>query len=76
VQSSLETMVAPPKTEVPSLQAPSGGGMSGGGGGGGVDLSGATFVFHGVKDAEHGASLFEEALTRIFEGDALAVGAT
>jgi hypothetical protein len=35
-----------------------------------VDLSGASFQFYGVKDAEHAAQLLEEAFTRLLEGDA------
>jgi hypothetical protein len=42
--------------------------------GGGADLSGATFNFYGVKDAEDAASKFGEVLTRILEGDALELG--
>ena len=36
-------------------------------------LEGATLQFFGVKDAEHGASMLEEALTRFYEGQALAI---
>jgi hypothetical protein len=74
VQSSLETMVAPPSVETPTLSN-AGGGPGASGGGSRIDLSGASFVFNGVKDAESSVSLFEEALTRILEGDAVAVGA-
>lgn len=40
-----------------------------------VSLDGATLNFYGVKDAEHGADMFEDALTRILEGDATSLGA-
>jgi hypothetical protein len=73
VQSSLETMVAPPKVEPPTAIVAGAGGGSGAGSS--VDLSGATFNFYGVKDAESSVSAFEEALTRVLEGDAIAVGA-
>ena len=74
VNTALETMVAPPSLESPVAAAPmaQGGVM---GGGTGIDLTGASFVFHGVKDAEAAISGFEEALTRILEGDAVQVGA-
>jgi hypothetical protein len=73
VQSSLETMVAPPKVEPPTAIGVGAG--AGGSGSSSVDLSGATFNFYGVKDAESSVSAFEEALTRVLEGDAIAVGA-
>jgi len=43
------------------------------GGGKAVDLSGATFQFYGVKDAEHAAELLEEAFTKILEGNAASI---
>lgn len=43
------------------------------GGKSGSDFSGATFNFYGVKDAEHAADLFEEAYTRLLEGDAASI---
>jgi hypothetical protein len=66
-------MVAPPKVEPPTAIVAGAGGGSGAGSS--VDLSGATFNFYGVKDAESSVSAFEEALTRVLEGDAIAVGA-
>jgi hypothetical protein len=73
VQSSLEAMVAPPTVEAPpAIGAGSGGGA---GAGSSVNLAGATFIFNGVADAESSVSAFEEALTRVLEGDAIAVGA-
>ena len=74
VNTALETMVAPPSLESPvaAAQMAQGGVM---GGGTGIDMTGATFVFNGVKDAEAAVSGFEEALTRILEGDAVQVGA-
>jgi hypothetical protein len=53
-----------------SAVAPAGGGASRG-----VDLSGSTFNFVGVKDAEHAWDMFSERLTRLLEGDAAALGA-
>lgn len=40
------------------------------GGGSSIDLSGATFVFNGVADAESATVRFGELLTRLIEGDA------
>lgn len=40
-----------------------------------INLQGAHFKFYGVKDAEHAQQAFEEMLTRVFEGDALQLGA-
>ena len=52
-----------------SPEAPSGGSSNA------VDLRGATFNFYGVKDGEGAIASLGEALTRILEGDAAALGA-
>jgi hypothetical protein len=41
-----------------------------------ASFAGAIFNFYGIKDAEQAAELFEEAVTRILEGDAASLGAT
>jgi hypothetical protein len=74
VQSSLETMVAPPSVESPAVPSRAAA-VGGSDGGSKVDLSGATFIFNGIANAESAVSAFEEALTRVLEGDAIAVGA-
>jgi hypothetical protein len=74
VQSSLEAMVTPPK---PALQPAFTGEIpASGGGGSAIDLSGTTFNFYGVKDAEDAEARISDALTRLLEGDALQLGAT
>jgi hypothetical protein len=65
---AMQSLVTPP--------APGGGGGAPApGGGGGMSLDGATFIFNGVVNAEHAKELFAEALTKILEGDAAALGA-
>jgi len=73
VTTALETMVSPPDVEPMAL--PSGPSDSASGGGGSVSLSNVVFNFHGVKDAEKARASFEETLTSILEGDAVATGA-
>lgn len=53
------------------VEAPAAGG---GGGGGGLNFAGATFHFHGVKDAEQAEGRFRELLLRILTGDVLTLG--
>lgn len=67
VQGSIESMVAPP-------DAPAAGATMPGGAAGGANLSGATFIFNGVQGAEDALSRFEEALTKVLEGDVSALG--
>lgn len=43
--------------------------------GGDRNVSGNTFIFNGVKDAEDALDKFAEMLTRVVEGDALQMGA-
>lgn len=59
-QGSMAAMVAPPAAS---------GAPSSGAGGHKIDLSGASFVFHGVRDAENAAAKIGEALTAILRGD-------
>lgn len=73
-QTALESMVSPPEIAAatagavapaaPAAAAPAAGG-------GGANLSGVTFNFYGVEGAEQAVQRFEEALTRVLEGDAL-----
>lgn len=65
VQTSLESLVAPPDLAK--------GGAAGSGKGGAI--TGNTFNFYGVKDAEAGRDMYEDALTKILEGDALSAAA-
>lgn len=67
VQGALETMISPPEA---MNAAPADAGR----GGGGASLAGATFNFYGVQGAEQAVSRFEEALTRVLEGDASKLG--
>lgn len=67
-QSAMATLAEPPEAAAkPGRNAASSGR-------GGINLSGATFHFHGVKDAEQARGLFEETLNRVLEGDVLALG--
>ncbi len=68
VQSSLESMVAPPEA-APAGAAPAKGS------GGSLNLAGATFIFQGVEGAEDAESRFGGLLTRLLEGDASQLGA-
>jgi hypothetical protein len=45
-----------------------------GGAGASVSLSGVTFNFYGVQGAEDAEAKFRETLTRVLEGDAIALG--
>ncbi len=67
VQGALETMVSP--TEAPDASS------FGGSKGGGHAITGNTFVFQGVADAEDAEARFGALLTRLLEGDALQLGA-
>lgn len=79
-QAALTTMVEPPaipspfsaREEIPAR--PTAAAATSDGGSSRVDLSGATFVFNGVANAETAAERFEEVLTRILEGDAARLG--
>lgn len=64
-QASMEALVAPPDPAVAGI---------GGGKGGGLDFTGATFVFHGVADAEQATVRFEEMLVGLLEGQLLQAG--
>ncbi len=67
VQSSLETMVAPPETK-------GGTGEGSSSSGSGLNLSGATFNFYGVEGAEDAESRIGALLTRLLEGDVAQLG--
>jgi hypothetical protein len=47
---------------------------AGGGGSKAFDFAGATFNFHGVKDAEQARGMFADMLTRLLEDDADSLG--
>jgi hypothetical protein len=68
VSAALSSLAEPP-------DVPQRGGARGAGGGSAKGGS-PTFVFNGVKDAEQAQSRFEEAYTRMLQGDALMAGAT
>jgi hypothetical protein len=67
VQGALETMISPPEA---MNAAPAESGR----GGGGASLAGATFNFYGVQGAEQAVAQFEQALTRVLEGDTSMLG--
>lgn len=54
-----------------AAEAPVGGGSSGVAS---VTVQGNTFIFQGVKDAEHAQALFEESMTKLLKGDAASLG--
>ena len=64
-QASMEALVAPPDPAVAGVS---------GGKGGALDFTGATFVFHGVADAEQATVRFEEMLVGLLEGQLLQAG--
>jgi hypothetical protein len=66
---AVEDMVAPPNAGTGT--APRGGGA---GASRSIDLTGAHFTFNGVANAEQAAQLFQEMLTRFFEGTADSIG--
>jgi hypothetical protein len=68
VRAAMDKMAAPPAASPGTASAASGSGRS-------LNLSGATFTFNGVKDAETAESRFAEVLTRLMEGDAAQLGA-
>lgn len=75
-QDSLANMVSPLQAQ-DSVAKPSGNTSSSPkGGGNSLDLSGSTFNFYGVKDAENAKQSFGEMLTEFIEGDAMQVGMT
>lgn len=63
--SALESMVTPPDAQQMQPAA---------GRGGGANLSGATFNFYGVRDAEDAEGRFAGLLTRVLEGDVASLG--
>jgi hypothetical protein len=72
-QSSLARMASPADAgaSAPAEAAQAGAGESSGGRrGAAFDFQGATFVFHGVADAESATARFSEMLTTLLEGDA------
>ena len=76
VGASLESMISAP--ELASMASQSGSDLAesaNAGGSGGTSISGNTFVFNGVAGMEDAEYRFSELLTRLFEGDAIAVGA-
>ena len=73
VQDSLENMIQPPS---PSGAGGASGSSASASSKGSIDLSGAHFVFQGVKDAEDAETRFGALLTRLLEGDTSQLGAT
>jgi hypothetical protein len=69
VRAALDGMAAPPAS------SPGGAGAGASGSGRSLNLSGATFTFNGVKDAETAEARFGEVLMRLLEGDAAQLGA-
>jgi hypothetical protein len=61
--AAMAGLLAPPPAATGASRAPAGGARS-------IDLSGASFTFNGVQNAEHATQLFQEMLTRFFEGTA------
>jgi hypothetical protein len=61
-QDAMANMVAPPAA---------GAGGAPGGAGAAVSISGNTFIFNGVKDADDAEARFSELFTRLLEGDAM-----
>lgn len=81
-QDALATMVEPPPPPDTALSTMATGAPDtaatpepASGAGAGIDLSGATFNFYGVENAEQAEERFSEVLTRLLEGDAAALGA-
>jgi predicted nucleic acid-binding Zn-ribbon protein len=85
VQAAMGEM-ASPESALQAATSPAGGGgaavapaaaadPAAGGAGGGLDLTGVTFIFQGVKDAEQAEGRFRELLTMVVKGDAAALGA-
>ncbi len=72
--AAMSALVEPPSVATAAEGAAPAAAGGGGGGGGAVDLSGATFNFYGVKDAEQATQSFGEMLTRILEGEAAQLG--
>lgn len=71
-QGSMASLVAPDAVaaSAPAAGAQAGAGKGAGGGGKAFDFAGATFNFHGVKDAESARDMFAEMFTKLLEGDA------
>jgi hypothetical protein len=70
-QSALASMVSPPEVAALTSAPAEAGHAPASGGGSSANLSGAVFNFYGVEGAESAVQRFEEALTRVLEGDAL-----
>jgi hypothetical protein len=64
-QGSMAALVSPASAGAAASAAPA----SGSSAGARVDLSGATFVFQGIRDAEHAAEKIADALTAVLRGD-------
>lgn len=65
--NAVENMVAPPTAATAARGSGAGASRS-------IDLTGAHFTFNGVANAEQAAQLFQEMLTRFFEGTADSIG--
>ncbi len=74
VQDAMANMVSPPTAAGEPKAAPDAGSTSASKSG--ANISGNTFVFHGVQGAEDAESKFGALLTRLLEGDATQLGAS
>lgn len=72
VRAAVTDMAAPPKMR--KAEATAAAGASSGSARAPIDLSGATFNFSGVANAEQATSLFGDMLTRLLEGDVESLG--
>lgn len=74
VKTAMASMVDPP--DAPSIQSEAKGAAGSGGSSSSksVSVSGNTFSFYGVKDADDAESRFGALLTRIIEGDVTSLG--
>lgn len=72
VQSSMGEMMAPPTPAFEPASVPD---FSAAAGAAGVNLAGAVFNFHGVKDAEQAEGRIRQVMLDILEGNAMELGA-
>lgn len=74
-QNSLTSLVSPLAAQDTAAAPPSGGSSSKQkAGGSSLDLSGSTFNFYGVKDAENAKQSFREMFLELIEGNAATMG--
>jgi hypothetical protein len=73
-QSAMADMVSPLAAQDAAAQRPTASATPAASSGASINLAGAVFTFHGVKDAEDAELRFSEMLTRVLEGDAAQIG--